>query len=295
MNGPLPKSTNVATGRRPLVIRRDALILVALFVALAFILYYRLSRGAGLTVSAAPDAVDANPAGADRILFLGNSFTSVNNLPQVLSGIAASLGDRVVVAMYAPGGYTLEQHAKDPVTLRMIQAKEWDFVVLQEQSQRPSFEASQVAEQVIPNAVLLDKAVRSSHARARTIFYETWGRKDGDASNCPQLPAVCTYDGMQRRLSETYAELAKTTSGMLAPVGTAWSRLRRTHPEVNPYAGDGIHPSEVGTYLAACVFYSTVFGKSPVGAAALGLPASAAELLQRIAEETAAGPSRPAR
>lgn len=213
------------------------------------------------------------------VLFLGNSFTSVNDLPRVFSEVAASRGDRAVVGMYAPGGGNLEQLAKDEAVPRLLRSKHWDFVVLQEQSQRPSFDRDQVSAEVVPAALKLDALVRAAPSR-RTVFYETWGRKDGDASNCAVIPGVCTYEGMQRRLSETYAGLARRTSAVLSPVGRAWQALRLAHPDVNLYAGDGIHPSPQGTYLAACVFYAALFHKSPVGAGSQGLSGAQARLLQ---------------
>ena len=234
-------------------------------------------------------AACARPGREVSVLFVGNSFTSANGLPSTFSGIAKSLGDRAVVDIYAPGGYTFEQHARDATLRRRIAQRAWDFVVLQEQSQRPAFAASQVAREVIPAALTLDKTIRMAHANTKTVFFETWGRRDGDASNCPNLPEICTYEGMQHRLSETYQDLTLRTSATLAPVGQAWRDLRLSHPEVSLYAGDGVHPSPAGTYLAACVFYATLFRKSPAGADKMGLSTSDAELLQRTAERIVLG------
>ncbi len=52
------------------------------------------------------------------------------------------------------------------------------------------------------------------------------------------------------------------------------------------YIEDG-HPTEAGTYLAACVLYATIFGKSPVGirASAFNLSDQQREFLQLIAAE----------
>ncbi|CAK0759183.1 hypothetical protein CCP4SC76_300008 [Gammaproteobacteria bacterium] len=261
------------------------IIFLSMFLAV-LVLYQHFGRIKIVDTSVA----ETSPkSAAISVLFVGNSFTSVNNLPQIFSTIAASLGDQVSVDMYAPGGYTFEGHAKDLTTREKIQSRDWSFVVLQEQSQRPSFNAEQIAEQVVPHALFLDKLIHTGHASTKTVFYETWGRKDGDSSNCKDIPAICTYDGMQRRLSDTYADLARRTSGILVPVGMSWRHLRHSHPELNLYAADGVHPSIQGTYLAACVFYATLFHKSPIKADSLGLKATDAELLQRTAEEVVNG------
>jgi hypothetical protein len=63
-----------------------------------------------------------------------------------------------------------------------------------------------------------------------------------------------------------------------------WERFRATHERPNLYDADGSHPSAAGSYLAACVFFRTLFGKSPVGAAVHGgVAPEEGELLQRAA------------
>ena len=223
------------------------------------------------------------------VLFVGNSYTSANDMPHLLSAIATSLGERMEVDMAAPGGYTWQQHAEDQATQARIREKNWTFIVLQEQSQRPDWPASQLERDVIPPALQLDRIIHEGHASTKTVFFETWGYKEGDSRNCANLPETCTYEGMQSRLSATYAGLARQTGGLLAPVGTAWRRVRISHPEIELYASDGIHPSKQGSYLAACVFYEALFRKTVTGADKLGLRGTEAEILQRAAQEAVAG------
>jgi hypothetical protein len=50
---------------------------------------------------------------------------------------------------------------------------------------------------------------------------------------------------------------------------------------------DGGHPTEQGTYLAACVFYAVIFHQSPEGLTYLAhLPKEIAQFLQQIAANT---------
>ena len=53
---------------------------------------------------------------------------------------------------------------------------------------------------------------------------------------------------------------------MVVPVGVVWQRVCKEHPEIVLYDRDGSRPSLAGSYLAACVFVATLFGKHPVGA-----------------------------
>ena len=72
----------------------------------------------------------------------------------------------------------------------------------------------------------------------------------------------------------------------MAPVGYAWSKLRQQNPQLNLWQEDGSHPSEQGTYLAACVFYSVIYKESPVGLSYTGnLSTEDAQLLQKMAAD----------
>ena len=198
-----------------------------------------------------------------RALFLGNSYTSVNNLPQLVADVAASAGDTLIFDNNTPGGYTLQNHSTNSSSLAKIAEGNWDYVVLQEQSQLPSFPDSQVEVEVFPYAHRLDSIIHSENTCAETVFYMTWGRKNGDASNCSFWPPVCTYSGMDSLLNLRYRMLADTNNGIVSPVGSVWNYLRQNHPLIELYQSDDSHPSVAGSYAAACTFYSIFFRKDP--------------------------------
>jgi hypothetical protein len=199
-----------------------------------------------------------------RVLFIGNSYTYVNDLPLMLKNVAASAGDTVIYDSYAPGGYTLQQHAADAAALNKIMQGNWDFVVLQEQSQRPSFPITQVQTSVFPYAQKLDSLVRKFNPCAETVFYMTWGYKTGDASNCTNFPPLCTYQGMDSLIRLRYMMMADSNDAIIAPVGAVRKHIRTHYPGIELYDTDGSHPSPAGTYAAACSFYSILFRKNPL-------------------------------
>lgn len=200
-----------------------------------------------------------------KILFLGNSYTAVNDLPNTLRLLALSLGDTIEVDSYTPGGYTFYAHTNDANTLTKIQTPGWDFVILQAQSQEPSFPPAQVATDTYPYAKWLDSAIHATNPCAETVFYMTWGRKNGDAVNCAIYPPVCTYMGMQQRLYDSYIEMSMQNHATCSPVGAAWRKCRDVYPNIELYQADESHPSMNGTYLAACTFYTTLFHKTTIG------------------------------
>ena len=196
-----------------------------------------------------------------RALFIGNSYTGVNNLPLLVSQVAAAEGDSLYYDSNTPGGYTLNLQSNDATTLAKIALGNWDYVALQAQSQEPSFSPTQVAGSVLPYAQLLDSLIHQSDSCAQTVFYMTWGRKNGDAGNCGAYPPVCTYSGMQSRLRSSYLLMAQQNNASVAPVGVAWREVRALNPPFDLYQSDESHPSIYGSYLAACVFYSSFFQK----------------------------------
>ena len=90
-----------------------------------------------------------------RVLFIGNSYTGVNDLPGMFYNLALSLGDTVYYESNSPGGFTFNMHTTNTTTLQKIALPGWDYVVLQAQSQEPSFSPSQVAANTYPYATKL--------------------------------------------------------------------------------------------------------------------------------------------
>jgi len=197
-----------------------------------------------------------------KVLFIGNSYTFVNNLPQLIYDVALANGDTMVFDSHCPGGYTFFNHTSDATTRAKINLGNWDYVLLQAQSQEPAFSPSQVNSQTLPYAIALDTMIKNNNPCATTVFYQTWGRKFGDASNCAFYPPICTYTGMQNRLKQSYKMFADTTHGLMAPVGEAFRKSITNNPNLELYQSDQSHPSLEGSYLAACVLYEIFFQKS---------------------------------
>lgn len=205
-----------------------------------------------------------------RVLFIGNSYTQVNNLPQVTADIAASMGDTLQWQMEAPGGTMLFDHCSDPATISAIQAGNWDYVVLQEQSLIAAMPEGLV-ENFFVYCKKLDSLINQYNPCAETMLYMTWGRKNGHADMCtiysnPQAygwPHFCTYHAMDGLIRLRYRMMADTIGGVVSPVGAVWRCIRANYPSIGLYDADESHPSPAGTYAAACCFYTTLFKRNP--------------------------------
>lgn len=198
-----------------------------------------------------------------KVLFIGNSYTAANNLSQLVQDLALSAGDGLTVHAHDPGGTRLSNHATDPMVFDLIRAQSWDYVVLQAQSQEPSWPISQVQSEVFPYAKILCDSIRAINPCCIPLFYMTWGRKNGDQMNCPSWPPVCTYQGMDSLLNLRYRMMAEGNDAYISPVGAVWHYIRDNNPTIELYEPDESHPSMAGSYLAACTFYAMIFEKDP--------------------------------
>lgn len=198
------------------------------------------------------------------VLFIGNSYIYYNDMPETLKNIALSMGDNVIHDSSAPGGATLQGHSTNQTTLQKIMQGNWNYVVLQEQSQRPALSLQLVQTNVFPFASTLNNLINQNNPCVETVFYTTWGRKNGDSSNCANFPAVCTYEGMDNLLTERYNTMAVDNNAIVSPVGPVWRYIRTNYPTIELYDPDESHPSAAGSYAAACAFYTAIFRKNPL-------------------------------
>lgn len=214
-----------------------------------------------------------------RVLFVGNSYTFYNDMPETFAELLRAGGQGAEVGVAAEHGATLEGHLAAAGTLEKLEAGGWDYVILQEQSVMPS-QPEERRSHMYP-------AVRRLHTRAeamgaKTVLFMTWARRFG----FPQV-GYEDFAAMQAEVAAGYRELGAALDIPVVPVGLAWQRAMVEKPDLNLYMDDESHPNGKGSYLTACVFYARITEESPLG---LPHPASLSEetacLLQRVAAET---------
>lgn len=208
-----------------------------------------------------------------RVLFIGNSYTYGNDLPELLAQLMAGKGIKFGYESVTVGGATLQKQWEDGKAKAAIYRKPWDFVILQEQSVRPFTNR----DAFFQYARLLDAEIKKT--KAKTLFYATWAAK-------------ATPDE-QPKLTEAYQTIGKELGSLVAPVGDAWKLA--LSDSLALHGPDGRHPNLAGSYLAGCVLYRTIMHKKAVGLPrqiirdgkpAAGLPEAEADRLQRIADKT---------
>jgi hypothetical protein len=211
-----------------------------------------------------------------RVLFVGNSFTYVNDLPHLFATLAEAGHHPVVVDMVAPSGWTLAQHAASPETRAKITGSPWNYVVLQEQSLMPAVPAARTG-YMYPAVRALVQLIRARGSEP--VLFLTWGRRDGSDE-----AGYADFHTMQAALTTGYLSIADELDLRVAPAGAAWQLAVAQHPSVPLWDADGSHPALAGSYLTACVLYATLFHVSPEGLPAPeGIAGDFARRLQGLA------------
>jgi hypothetical protein len=179
----------------------------------------------------------------ERVLFIGNSLTTANDLPGIVRALAeASGGPAVDTAAIVADNFSLEDHWHDGAARRAIARGGWTSVVLQ---QGPS---------ALPESQrLLIEFTRRFHAEirgvgARTALYMVW----------PSRARAFDFDDVVA----SYAAAAKDVDGLLLPAGDAWQEAWKLDSRLALYGQDGFHPSLEGSYLSAIVVYQGLSGRA---------------------------------
>ena len=226
-----------------------------------------LVAAAGLLLACASGAARANDAQL-RVLFIGNSLTAANELPNVVSTLS---GGRIAYRTVAPGGVSLEDHWTLTGARDALEEGPWDFVVLQQGPSSLAESAANLREWTVRWA----DAIRAHHATP--AVYEVW--PDSAFGVRASFPAIV----------HSYRRAAAAAHAIFLPAGEAWQAAWRRNPRLALYGPDGFHPSQLGTTLAALVITARLTNTPPVRVP-LPYPAKTAKLLRAAAAEAIRGP-----
>lgn len=213
-----------------------------------------------------------------RILFLGNSYvftTNPYNIPQILERVATSVGDAVVQQSVVGAGWSLQQHAANVPSLDAIRQGNWDYVSMNEYSHKAAFPPSVFATETFPYAQTLNDTINKYNPWGETIFYQSWGYKQGDDTYCQYDAGVCTYEQMDDRAQANYMSIGLSLDAIVNPVAAVRRIIKNKYPNSNPlttfspinpgelYTDSYGHPTAAASYISACCFYTTMFRKDP--------------------------------
>lgn len=193
----------------------------------------------------------------EKVLFIGNSYTA--QCSKTISGLFKSESPDWSLSFHTSGGKDLAFHLADPQVTKKINSQKWDFIVLQEQSQKSGL-GGKFSQSFHESVAYFSNTIRK--AGAIPSLYLTWGRKNGDKRNSGVYP---TYEAMQKKISSAYLLAGEKNNARILPVGFAYTEVKKKNQELfeKLYRNDGSHPAAHGAYLVSCVFWGGLTGKDP--------------------------------
>lgn len=223
------------------------------------------------------------------VLFLGNSYTAFNNLPQLVQNLSIANDKVLNIDFNMPGGYTVAQHVTNSTTINKISQGNWDYVVIQEQSQIPTIDFYRY-NSMYPALADLKNLVEQYNPCAKLITYMTWGRRFGgqqcDGSNTHCSPVFTDFNHMQDSLTSAYTQISNSLKIQCAPVGVAWQTILND-TNLILHTTDNSHPNLDGSYVAALTIYSSIWKEPSLGNSfTAGLSQSLAEYYQQNTDKT---------
>ncbi|GAA4324819.1 hypothetical protein GCM10023115_41440 [Pontixanthobacter gangjinensis] len=248
-----------------------------------------------------------------KVLFIGNSLTYYHDMPMILQQMLNETHPGIKVEQITFPGYSLSSHLKNIVlerfedrvntreksadevteTEKKIREKDWDIIVLQTGGVRvliPEVRNSEV-----------DWAIKEIQDLSSSQFYlfQTWVTETKYPKKyCyPAIlidPArsmeeeVCSAEMLNEaqhyeNLLSGYTELSRANNIELTSHAKIFMKIKKDHPELE-LIEDGVHPSEKGAFLSACIFYNLLSGKEAEDLKfSANLPAGIAEILKKAA------------
>lgn len=233
---------------------------------------------------------------AQKIFFVGNSFTYYGPVPKLVESMARYNGfSDVSISYRAISGATLHQHrvdtAVDSAPAQLQQG--WDAVVLQDQSNRPTKSGGNPAG-FYDDITWFYDYIKNINGNTKVYFYETWARRF-DSTIYPttfadpaqmQAELRFAYNDAATNYVPLHSQYGVKTPITVVPAGDAWELdLQNGEADGRLHDADSHHAGALGQYLNALMFYSMIFDRSAKGTLPLGgITEAQAAHLQSIAD-----------
>jgi hypothetical protein len=208
-----------------------------------------------------------------EVLFIGNSLTYYHEMPLMLQSIFNEKGIKVNIQQNTLPGISLSYHLKEPSTLAKLKSQDWDYVILQEGTVQALI--PEVRDFVFaPSVYKLDSLIKIK--RGKTILYQSYPISIYPEKYC--YPSFLIRNEIPEReycsenlvsstqefeiIESSFKSIAKKISCDVAPVGYYFELCKKKYPELNLFeSASDTHPSTLGAYLIACVFFKQLTKK----------------------------------
>lgn len=234
-----------------------------------------------------------------KILFIGNSISSFNEMPDIFKQLALGKNHLVSIQTLTFDGMRLNNYLNEVrvgeslyvSVIDTIAYGNFNFVIIQDGLLVPvkPFEKTEL----FYNSVIKFDSVCKKHASQLIVF---------EPYPIPVFPKIyCGRSLLSNEMlcTETFFDEKQVLDSInvvfdrlralnitVAPIGDAFVSASANHPTINLYADDeDFHPSAFGSYLMACVYYRTCFSGKLESKVCIAENCSDALIAQSIANE----------
>ncbi|MBA6155530.1 SGNH/GDSL hydrolase family protein [Tenacibaculum sp. S7007] len=176
---------------------------------------------------------------AQDILFVGNSLTYTNNMPEILEYIGKKNGVRIKTKSLCFPNYAIIDHLNQGVLQKLLEKQSFDYIIIQ---QGPS--SQEQGKQMLLEDGAKMKALCNKY-NIKLGYYIVW-------------PSVRYYHTFNKVI-ENHTLAAKQNNAILFPVGTVWKEYNTYKEKENLYSLDNFHPSKTGSFLAAITIFHQLY------------------------------------
>lgn len=206
----------------------------------------------------------ASGEGPVSILFIGSSYFNYNNLPGLINELAVASNQELHIDQNIPGGLYLADHVENATTLAKIKERDWDYVILQGVGRLTAYPETYKPSDIVYQAILsLSNTIKTNCATSIIVFCMPWAFEDGMTWI---EGGTDLFKDMQIKIYDNTLHYSSQIGFSIAPVGWAWLDVleEMNYPLHYLHLSDWNHPSIKGSYLTACVVYSTIFRELPI-------------------------------
>jgi len=213
-------------------------------------------------------STEINPVAEFELLFIGNSHSGSNGLPQLVAALVEQGSEKQANGFRQADSAFLDERSFQGDTFIAIQSRPWTHVILQAQKYSTSGQyhyPTDAAEEWI-------RIVKA--ANAKPVLF-------------PEHPQI-NNPAEGSRVHELHLGIASREAACVSPVGLAWNLALARYPTLSLHL-DGNHANLVGSLLTAYVFYQVITGlpanQLPFSAD-INVDESTQTILKEIANET---------
>ena len=197
-----------------------------------------------------------------KVLSLNNSLVHYNDQAAMFNDIAIAMGKDAHWTKHTLLGKPLSTHWDEGDGLAadgtsgakmLIRSEAWSHIILQEQSGLPRTNIEAFRTNIKKWVAYIRE--NCPNPNAIIIVPMNWAYS-GDWAN---------FTAFNKKFYDNYMNVARETGVTICPVGVAYQQVydEKGTEGIEPWFQDDRHPTDMSTYMAACMEYGLMFGEDP--------------------------------